>query len=115
MQSRLIQILSLSWYQIPSDPKLLLHLRSLLSAPCDNSMASSPAHSSNSSGSSNFASFPAAQSATTAVVQTVNIRVHVPVLLDMDKANYSQWRCFFDSVLGKFRLEAHVTAPPPMA
>jgi hypothetical protein len=94
MQSRLIQILSLSWYQIPSDPKLLLHLRSLLSAPCDNSMAS---------GSSNSASFPTAQFAA-AVVQTVNIHAHVPVLLDMDEANYSPWRCFFDSVLSKFGL-----------
>ncbi|CAN6283452.1 unnamed protein product [Urochloa humidicola] len=48
------------------------------------------------------------------VVQTVNIRSHVPVTLDMDESNYSQWRCFFDSVLGKFGLTAHISSPTPM-
>ncbi|CAN6339457.1 unnamed protein product [Urochloa humidicola] len=48
-----------------------------------------------------------------AVVQTVNIRSHVPVTLDMDESNYTQWRCFFDSVLGKFGLTAHVASPTP--
>jgi hypothetical protein len=48
------------------------------------------------------------------VVQTVNIRNHVPILLDLLDSNYSQWRCLFDSVLGKFGLVSHVRAPPPI-
>ncbi|CAN6304092.1 unnamed protein product [Urochloa humidicola] len=48
------------------------------------------------------------------VVQTVNIRSHVPVTIDMDESNYTQWRCFFDSVLGKFNLTTHVASPTPM-
>ncbi|CAN6325838.1 unnamed protein product [Urochloa humidicola] len=48
------------------------------------------------------------------VVQQVNIRSHVPMLLDIEESNYSQWRCFFDSVLGKFGLGAHVSSPPPL-
>ncbi|XP_039797501.1 uncharacterized protein LOC120662418 [Panicum virgatum] len=59
-------------------------------------MASSPAHSSASSGDTSDASQPAS----IAVVQTVNIRSHVPILLDLLDSNYSQWRCCFDSVLG---------------
>jgi hypothetical protein len=38
------------------------------------------------------------------VIQVVNIRNHVPITLDLEDGNYSQWRCFFDSVLGKFGL-----------
>jgi hypothetical protein len=49
------------------------------------------------------------------VVQTVNIWNHVPILVDITDSNYNQWRCFFDAVLGKFGLDAHVTVPPPMA
>ena len=42
----------------------------------------------------------------------VNIRSHVPVLLDLNESNYGQWRTFFGSVLGKFGL-THVFDPPP--
>jgi hypothetical protein len=65
--------------------------------------------------SSPHSDIAAPQSAPIAVVQQVNIRSIVPVLLDLADSNYSQWRCFFDSVLGKFGLKEHVTAPPPMA
>jgi hypothetical protein len=47
-------------------------------------------------------------------VQVVNIRSHVPILLDMAEPNYNQWRCFFDSILGKFGPEDHVLSPPPL-
>ena len=35
-------------------------------------------------------------------LQTVNIRSHVPVVLDIAEPNHAEWRCFFDSVIGKF-------------
>jgi hypothetical protein len=76
-------------------------------------MAHSPAHSSSSSdsGVSDFF-LDAPQPASLAVVQTVNIRNHVPVILDLADSNYNQWRCLLDSVLGKFGLVGHVRAPP---
>jgi len=46
----------------------------------------------------------------------VNIRSHVPVLLNLNESNYGQWRTFFGSVLGKFGLTHHVVYPlPPLA
>lgn len=74
--------------------------------PC--AAMASPSHSSDSSASSATAPQPAPAS----VVQTVNIKSHVPMMLDMAEPNYTQWRCFFDSVLGKFGLEDHVHLPP---
>lgn len=74
-------------------------------------MASSAA-SSASSDSDDDLDLP--QPASAAVVQTVNVLSHVPVLV-LGDSNYSQWRCFFDSVLGKFGLEDHVKSLPPMA
>lgn len=68
----------------------------------------SPANSSDSSSSIAAAPPPAP----TSVVQTVNIRSHVPVMLDMAESNYTQRRCFLDSVLGKFGLKDHVHSPP---
>ncbi|KAF8780514.1 hypothetical protein HU200_001642 [Digitaria exilis] len=53
--------------------------------------------------------------ASIAVMQTVNIRSHVPILLDLQDPNYSQWRCLFDSVLGKFGLDTLVKSPTPTA
>jgi hypothetical protein len=47
-------------------------------------------------------------------VQQVNIRSHVPVLLDLPTANYEQWWCLFESVLGKFGLNDFVRSAPPM-
>ncbi|RLM87259.1 YEATS domain-containing protein 2-like [Panicum miliaceum] len=72
----------------------------------------SPASSGSSSSHSAIA---APQPTPIAIVQQVNIRSHVPVLLDLADSNYSPWRCFFDSVLSKFGFEEHVTAPPPLA
>jgi hypothetical protein len=42
----------------------------------------------------------------------VNIKSHVPVLLELAEPNYDEWRCFFDAFLGKFGLTSHVTSPP---
>jgi hypothetical protein len=47
------------------------------------------------------------------VIQSISIRQHVPVVLDMDEGNYGQWRCFFESVLGKFGLTSHVRSSTP--
>ncbi|XP_072146370.1 uncharacterized protein [Setaria viridis] len=58
----------------------------------------SPTHSSSSSSLSDTV-LDALQPASIAVVQTVNISSHVPILLDLLDPNYSQWRCFFDTVL----------------
>jgi hypothetical protein len=55
------------------------------------------------------------QPVSAAVLQTVNIRSHVSVLIEFDDSNYSQWRCFFESVLGKFGITDHVRSPPPLA
>jgi hypothetical protein len=74
------------------------------------SLADSP---SSASGATN-PFFNAPQPASLAVLQPVNIRNHVPILLDLLESNYSQWRCLFDSVLGKFGLIGHVRSPPPI-
>jgi hypothetical protein len=55
---------------------------------------------------------PAATTPPIAVLQTVNIKSHVPVILELAAANYDEWRCFFDAFLGKFGLTSHVSAPP---
>jgi hypothetical protein len=56
--------------------------------------------------------FAAPQPASLGVLLPVNIRNHVPILLDLLESNYSLWRCLFDSVLGKFGLVGHVCSPP---
>ena len=76
-------------------------------------MAHSPAHSSASSDDLSDVELP--QPASAAILQTVNIRSHVSVVLDFEESNYTQWRSFFDSVLGKFGLEHHIQVPMPMA
>ncbi|CAN6311376.1 unnamed protein product [Urochloa humidicola] len=43
-----------------------------------------------------------------AQIQSVNIRAHVPIILDLENTSYSQWRRFFDTVFGKFALRDHV-------
>jgi hypothetical protein len=53
--------------------------------------------------------------AATFVIQVVNIRNHVPITLDLEDGNYSQWCCFFDSILRKFGLNGHIHDPTPMA
>ena len=67
-----------------------------------------PAHSSSSSGA------VALPPAPVSVVQQINIRSHVPIVLSLKESNYGQWRCCFDSVLGKFGLAPHVFSPPPL-
>ncbi|XP_066310801.1 uncharacterized protein [Miscanthus floridulus] len=47
-----------------------------------------------------------------AVLQTVNIKSHVPVVLELANPNYDEWRCFFDAFLGKFNLVSHISSPP---
>ena len=47
-----------------------------------------------------------------AFLQMVSIRSHVPVILDIADPNHAEWRCLFDSVIGKFGLADHVAAPP---
>ena len=71
----------------------------------------SPVHSS----SSDDDGEPLLHPAPATVVQTLCIRSHVPVVLDLAESNYSQWRSVFDSTLGKFGLTAHVTSPAPIA
>jgi hypothetical protein len=57
----------------------------------------------------------AASTPPTFVLQTVNIKNHVPVLLELAEPNYDEWRCFFDAFLGKFGLTSHVSSPPTSA
>jgi hypothetical protein len=38
----------------------------------------------------------------------INIRAHVPVIQDMDEANFRQWRTFFDLTFEKFGLQDHI-------
>ncbi|SPT17844.1 unnamed protein product [Triticum aestivum] len=45
-----------------------------------------------------------------AILQTIDIRRHVPVVLDLLAGNHAQWRRHFDTVLGMFGLRAHVDA-----
>jgi hypothetical protein len=42
----------------------------------------------------------------------VNIKSHVSVVLDIVTPNYQEWRCFLDSVIGKFGLLSHIQAAP---
>ncbi|XP_037427936.1 uncharacterized protein LOC119293649 [Triticum dicoccoides] len=44
------------------------------------------------------------------VLQTIEIRRHIPVTLDLPAGNYAQWRRHFDTVIGMFRLRDHVDA-----
>ena len=46
------------------------------------------------------------------VLQTVKIKNHVPVELDLTESNYTEWRCFFDAFVGKFGLSSHLTSSP---
>ncbi|XP_066396245.1 uncharacterized protein [Miscanthus floridulus] len=48
----------------------------------------------------------------TAILQTVNIKSHIPIVLELATTNYDEWRCFFDAFLGKFGLTSHVSSPP---
>jgi hypothetical protein len=52
---------------------------------------------------------------TSAVLQTVNIKSHVPVVLELTESNYTKWRTFFDTFIGKFGLGDHLSSPPTPA
>jgi len=45
-----------------------------------------------------------------AQIQTVNIRAHVHIILDLENTSYSQWRRLFDTAFGKFGLRDHVSS-----
>jgi hypothetical protein len=49
---------------------------------------------------------------TSAVLQTVNVKSHVPVVLELTEPNYTEWRTFFDAFIGKFGLGDHLSSPP---
>jgi hypothetical protein len=40
---------------------------------------------------------------------------HVLVVLNIVNPNYQEWRCFFDSVIGKFGLTSHIATAPTAA
>jgi hypothetical protein len=58
---------------------------------------------------------PAFPTPPTAVLQTVNIKSHVPVVLQLAEPNYAEWRTFFDAFIGKFGLVDHLSSPPTAA
>ncbi|XP_066320050.1 uncharacterized protein [Miscanthus floridulus] len=58
---------------------------------------------------------PAKTTPQVAVLQTANIKNHVPVELDIAESNYMEWTCFFDAFVGKFGLNNHLTTPPTPA
>jgi hypothetical protein len=45
---------------------------------------------------------------TSASIQHVNIRAHVPIILDFAENNFSMWSAFFDAMFHKFRIINHV-------
>jgi hypothetical protein len=67
---------------------------------------------SNSSRSSIDFDAPAIAAPAAAVLQTVNIKAHLPVELDLAESIYTEWRCFFDAFIGKFGLDSHLSSLP---
>jgi hypothetical protein len=55
---------------------------------------------------------PTITTPSTAVLQTVNIKSHVPIVLELTEPNHSKWRTFFDAFIGKFGLGNHLASPP---
>ncbi|XP_066385539.1 uncharacterized protein [Miscanthus floridulus] len=49
------------------------------------------------------------------ILQTVNIKSHVPIVLQLTEPNYVEWRTFFDSFIGKFGLSNHLSSLPTVA
>ncbi|CAD6223609.1 unnamed protein product [Miscanthus lutarioriparius] len=68
--------------------------------------------SSSSDSSSLSDDVPPVEPPSTTVLQTVNIKSHVPVILELADPNYDEWRCFFDALIGKFGLASHLSSPP---
>jgi uncharacterized membrane protein YgcG len=73
----------------------------------------SSAHGDSSSGATDDGRHSASRPVVDAV-QTVNIRAHVPVTLELTNPNHSDWRMFFDSTLGKFGLDGHISSSTPL-
>ncbi|WVZ50486.1 hypothetical protein U9M48_001732 [Paspalum notatum var. saurae] len=72
-------------------------------------MASTTHSSSSSIANSNpFAPFSPAEPPSAAAIAMLNIKGHVPEVLDMDASNFRQWRTFFDLTFEKFGLTNHV-------
>jgi hypothetical protein len=96
------QLSSSTWYQINLDP--ILPLRSPLMASSPTSSVSGSVHSSNP-----FAGPSSRPTLITSVsIQHVNIRAHVPIILDFVENNISMWSAFFDATLRKFGVINHV-------
>jgi hypothetical protein len=55
---------------------------------------------------------PLVEPPTTAVLQTVSIKSHVPVVLELADPNSDEWCCFFHALIGKFGLASHLALPP---
>ena len=83
-------------------PLSLLYVVFLMASPSQSSS------SSRSAASNPFATLPDADTPTAATIAMVNIRAHVPVILEMDAANFRQWRTFFELTFKKFGLMDHV-------
>jgi hypothetical protein len=99
-----------SWYQTPLDPHASAAMDSnpVFTNPVFSN--NSPRSTSSSSVSSGFLDEPRQASRTAVdIVQTVNIRSHVPVTLELTNPNFSEWRMFFKSALGKFGLDSHIS------
>jgi hypothetical protein len=72
-------------------------------------MASSPS-STNASAAQDLNPFhaPAPAPVAASMVQLVNIRSHVPEILDLQDSNYSTWSTFFELTFQKFGIMDHV-------
>jgi hypothetical protein len=78
----------------------------------DVSDADSSSHSSIDGESYTAAAAPSITTPTVAVLQTINIKSHVPIELDLTESNYTGWCCLFDAFVGKFGLSDHLSSPP---
>jgi len=91
----------LTWYQLYLILPFCCISRRI--AMADSHSSSSSVHSSNPFA---FPSPGAPPSAATIAV--LNIHGHVPVTLDMDEANFRQWRTLFELTFKKFALTSHI-------
>jgi hypothetical protein len=62
---------------------------------------------------------PAASSALASpasqVVHVASVKTHVPVVLDLQKSNYTKWRMLITVLLGKYDLSNHIPVVTPAA
>jgi hypothetical protein len=71
------------------------------------STESATSFSSSSSTSNNMGSFPA-PAVLVAPYATINVKNHIPVILELQRPNFNQWEPFFTSLCGKFGLLSHI-------